>query len=90
MLDFKASATLTAPSSPIVLILKLIGVKTNTIQINTYSRIVKVLLHFNASAILTAPSSPILLILKLIGVKTNSNTIQIKSEHNTNQIRTLT
>jgi hypothetical protein len=70
LLSFNASAILPAPSSPILLSDKLIGMNTNPIQIklnqknkttqnNTYSSEVKVLLYFKAPATLTAPSAPI-------------------------------
>jgi hypothetical protein len=72
-LYFKASPSLTAPSSPILLYGKLRGVKFKVNQNkykNTYKSSVKVLLYFKASARLTAPKAPILLYVKLRGVNT--------------------
>jgi hypothetical protein len=76
-LDFKASATLIAPSTPVLLFHKLIGVKfkynNKETKENTYLSSVKVLLDFNASATLIAPSAPTWLSDKLIIVNTNTN-----------------
>ncbi len=78
MLDFKASATLNTPSSPIWLWDKLVGVKFN--WNNTDKSSVKVLLDFKAFATDTAPSEPILLLDKLVWVRFKIQWSQIKEK----------